>query len=197
MATTINQISEMLGEQGVKLQIKGDYIVTGFPTREYVDEDGDHGVGLILDAQENGEFIKIFTLSLYESNTPEHELAILKTCMNVSRQIKMVQCLYDSESGAVCMQIDIPLEDNQLTVKQLMRAIFCLIQAIDRFDGALRSAVQFGKDISAQILAETLKKQRLSSLIDHASDAELDRLILELEFAHPPSAEDGSGSVLH
>jgi len=197
MATTINQISEMLSEHGVKVRIEDDRIKTGFSTQQYVDKDGDHCVGLTLDAQESGEFIKIYTHSLYESNTPEHELAILKTCMQVNWQIKMVQCLYDSESGALCMQIDIPLEDNQLTVKQLMRAIFCLVQTVDRFDEALRSAVQFGKDISGQMLAETLKKQRLSSLIDHASDAELDRLILELEFAHPPSAEGGSGSVLH
>jgi len=138
MATTLNEIHELIGVAGMSSEIRDGYVVVCLTTRQYTDGDKDHAVILLVDADEQGKFIKIFTPILYTNNQPEHELAILRTCMQVSSHTKMVRYEYGSQSGHIGMQIEIPLEDNHLTVRQLLRAISCMVLTIDNYDCAFR-----------------------------------------------------------
>jgi len=193
MATTMHEIHDMLSKNEIKHQIQDEHAAMAFGTNVYVDKDGDNDILLIIDADEGGGFIQIRSMPLYANHQPEHDLPILKTCMHVNRQIKMVQCQYDTASGELYLEIDIPIEDSHLSMKQLWRAISCLIHTVDQFDAAFRSAVDAGKDISAQLADATGKRASLLRLIEDASGEELDHLIHELKFA--AATADGSDTL--
>jgi len=184
----------MLSDGGVNYKMEFDeFIVALFATEKYVDATGDNCIAIVIEEDENGEFIRIFTHPLYQNNQPKHELAILKTCMNLSRLSKMIKFQYEIESADLIMESDIVLEDSQLTKKQLWRVFNAMVAGIDKFDGAFRSAVEDGKDISDQVLNANIRKQKLAALVSHVSDKELDQLIQSLElFDHESSQQSDS-----
>ena len=212
MATTIHEIHDMLSKNEIKHQIQDEHAAMAFGTNVYVDKDGDNAIILIVDADEGGEFIQIRSIPLYENHQRAHDPAILKTCMNVNRKIKLVQCQYDTASGVLYIEVDITIEDSHLSMKQLLRAISTMIQTVDSFDAAFRSAVDDGKDISVQLVDAAFhsavddgkdfsaqlsgadgKRAWLLRLIEEASGAELDQLIQGLEFA--VATADGSDTL--
>jgi len=189
MATTFNEIQEMLVRIGIKYQVKeaDGYIVTGYTTEVYCDDEGEKGVLIIIAVDDDGRFVKIFAPNLYLSKQEKYELAILKTCMQINQRIKMIQCEYDHSDGELRIVVDIPLEDSTLSERQFMRAMSCIIETVDTFDSAFRSAVEYGACTVDQILNATLKKAKLERLIQEASAENLDHLIQQLEFANSAS----------
>ncbi len=147
--------------------------------------------------EENGEFVKIIAPKLYETTHSEYEAAIYESCVQVSQKIKMIQCYYDKSDGEVYFQIDIPLEDNNLSEKQLMRAIGCIVETVDTFDSGFRSAVDTGEATIIKILDEQKKKVKLVQLIKDSPDVDLDKIIQQLEFTNSSSTVEQIHLVKH
>ena len=63
VGTTLLEISSFLDNLGFHYSIseENEQIVTGFSTNEYIDRDGDSHLQIVIQIQENGEFIQIFT----------------------------------------------------------------------------------------------------------------------------------------
>jgi len=118
--------------------------------------------------------------------------------MNITAYTKMVQCIYDESKRKIHFNIDIPLEDNNISSKQLMRAIHCLVGTVERFDRAFRSAIDLGEERVSSIISKTQKQAQLSELIKNASAEEIESLVQQLEFSDTVSdIKQGEQRVLN
>jgi hypothetical protein len=200
MPTTLNEIHEMLDNKGIGNEIDADdcYVRTGSATDVYRDSDDEKGISIVIVSDENGEFVRIIAPNLYFNKNSEHELAVLQTCVQVSQCTKMIKCHCDEADGEIRMEIEIPLEDNSLSQKQLMRALSCIVETVEKFDECFRSAIEDGKATVAMVLGKRKKQARLASLIHEASEVDVEQLIRQLEFANEAStAKEKSQHALH
>ena len=199
MATALNEIQEILDEHGINHEVneKKHYVATGFGTEVYNDSDGDKSVSIAIEVLEDGEFLKIIAPNLYENLQPCHELALLQTCMQITRNMKMIQCIYDDSDGEVRLVIDIPLEDSSLSSKQLMLALACIVETIDSFDECFRAAIDEGKVTVMAVLEKKNKQAKLARLIKESSAADVDQIIQQLEFSVDTSVEQRKTAVLN
>ena len=185
MATSLQIIQAYLQENDIEHQVKEEHnhIQTGSATRIYCDENGDHGVHIVISLEEDGEFVRIIVPNLYHDESPDHLFAILQTCMQANRAMKMVQFEYDASDGEIRLEMQLPLEDAKMTKRQLMRMLGCVVEAVDDFDAAFRAATERGEVIVDQLLAEQRKRVKLVRMLQNASGEELDRIMQQLEFS--------------
>ena len=199
MATSLQTIQEYLSENEIEHHVKEEHnhIQTGTATRIYRDENGNYGVHIIIALEEDGEFVRIIVPNLYHDDSPDHLVAILQTCMQANRTMKMVQFEYDASDGEIRLEMQLPLEDAKMTKRQLMRMLGCVIEAVDDFDAAFRAAIERGEVIIDQLLAEQRKKAKLAQLVNDATGEDLDRLIQQLEFSAAAANPPGLRVVRH
>jgi len=185
MATSLQEIHEILDKIEMKHKIdkEADVIVTGFMTENYKDSDDDNGFRCFIQLSEEGKFCQIIAPELYTNLHSQYEMAILQTCMYVTLHTKMVQCIYDESNKKVLFAIDIPLEDNNLSFKQLMRAISYLVVTVDEYDQVFRSAINTGEFNIKRIITQAQQQARLVELVKNVSAEDLERLIQQLELS--------------
>jgi len=147
MAATLDQIAGFLEEGEVKhrLDLEKNCIRTGFGTECYRNADGDNGVQLVIRLDEDGEFIKVFAPSAYSYSEGPHKFALFQTLLQISWRTKMIQFEYDKNDGEVRAIIEFPLEDAQLTRKQLMRCVSGIVQILDNYHDEIVAAIEHGK----------------------------------------------------
>ena len=124
-----------LTSEGLKHRIDQDkdVIITGFGTEQYVDKDGENHLGMVISLEEDGEFLKIFTPQCYSALDETNRPALLQTLLMVSWKTKMIQFEYDDSDGEVRAIIEFPLEDAELTRRQLLRSVQALVQIVDKY----------------------------------------------------------------
>ncbi len=171
MATTLQKIAGFLTHQNLRFQTNEErsHILTGFKTDNYRDIQGRQGVLLVIQLQENGEYLEIFAPLLYRYADGAHKEAVLQTCLMVSWKTKLVQFEYDQKTGEIRAVIEFPLEDAELTERQLMRCVRGIAEIVDRYDPVIRKAMETGEiefpkeESPAEILAafaEFLRRRR-------------------------------------
>ena len=146
MGSTLEQISEYLDSEGLKHRIDKDkdVIFTGFGTEQYVDKDGENHLGMVIALEENGEFLKIFTPQCYSALDETNRPALLQTLLMVSWKTKMIQFEYDDSDGEIRAIIEFPLEDAELTRRQLLRSVQSLVQIVDKYHPVIYKALREG-----------------------------------------------------
>ena len=184
MSTNLQEIHKILNNLDLENKIDTEIglIITGIGSDIYTDSDGKHGIQIIMHADENGEFFRIIAPNLYINKHSLHEMATLQTCMHVTSHTKLVKCLYNESNKEICIQIDLPLEDNTISSKQVSRILGCLIETVEMFDPAFRSAIDTGDVITMKIFAEKQQQAKLAELIKNAPAEEIENLIQQLEF---------------
>ncbi|HED36000.1 MAG TPA: hypothetical protein ENJ08_17535 [Gammaproteobacteria bacterium] len=199
MSTNLQAIHEILEKQDLDHKVLADkgYIILGMATKVYTNIDNDQGISIIIAVEEGGDFIKFIAPNLYTSKNKAYKLAVLETCMYVMQHVKMIQCLLDDSDGDLSFQIHIPVEDNQLSEKQLMRALFCITETVDTFDSAFRSAIKAGEVTVSKVMDEHKKKARLAQLIKDTPVDLLDQLIHHLEFINSNSLSTDVQTATH
>ena len=147
MATTLRQISEFLTKRELKHKVVEDknLVRTGIQTDNYVDEDGEKGIPIIIKLDEDGEYLKVFTPSCYKypPDGPNRD-AVFQACLMVSWMTKSIQFEYDVKDGEIRCTIEFPLEDALLTERQLMRCITTIVTLVDDYDEMIRGAITTG-----------------------------------------------------
>ncbi len=81
MPSTLSDISTLLDSADIRHQLKNDVIRTSFATDLYTDEDGDHGVNIMIRLEEDGELLRIQTPMAYrmpKNASPETQAAVLR-----------------------------------------------------------------------------------------------------------------------
>jgi len=149
MATTLKEISSFLTEEGLKHSIPEgkDFIRTGFKTENYRDTEGDPHLSIIVKADEDGEFVKVFAPSAYKCPADAnsfHRLSLFQTLLHISWMTKMIQFEYDPDDGEVRPMIEFPLEDAKLTRRQIVRCLRALVQILDKYHPDIKDAIQHG-----------------------------------------------------
>ena len=146
MGSTLEQIGEFLATEEFNYRIDEErgVIVTGFGTEQYVDHDGDKHLGMIIQLEEEGEFLKIFTPKCYSILEETNRAALMQTLLMVSWRTKMIQFEYDDSDGEVRAIIEYPLEDANLTRRQLLRTVQSLVQIVDKYHPIMYKALREG-----------------------------------------------------
>ena len=147
MATDLKEIAKFMDDEKLKYDFHPDksFILTGFAMDNYKDTDGEKRIRMVIQLEENGEFLKVFAPGAYKCPPGPNALAILQSFMYVHWRTKMLQFEYDPSDGEIQAMIELPLEDAKLTKKQLIRILSALPQLVDRYDGMVRTAVEKGK----------------------------------------------------
>lgn len=149
MATTLKEISAFLTEEGLKHGIPEgkDYIRTGFRMDNYKDPDGEPHLKIIIKAEEDGEFVKVFAPLAYKcpgDANSYHRLSLFQTLLHISWMTKMLQFEYDPEDGEVRPIIEFPLEDAKLTRRQIVRCVDTMARIIDKHHVDIQDAMKHG-----------------------------------------------------
>lgn len=172
MATTYATICGFLDEMGLKYEMNEERhrIYTGFPTKSYADEDGDKLVFIAILLEEDGEYLKDYAPSVYACKDGPNKLAVLQTCLMVSWKTKMLQYEYDEGDGEIRAIIEFPLEDAELTQKQLRRGLFGVVHLVDHYHPAFQAALESGKVDFSGLGDQDQLAQLFGSLADLGPD---------------------------
>lgn len=180
MATTIEEVVSFLSDEGLRYSHSegNDYLRTGFTTQKYVDADGEKLLHLVVAVEEQGKFIKIAAPAAYHfhhDGTSFHKLALFQTLLQICHMTKMVQFEYDPDDGDIQAIVEFPVEDADLTRKQLMRAIYTLVDALEEYHAAIHDAITGGIPLEKpselrQNYERFLKERRAERLRQLGSD---------------------------
>lgn len=180
MSTTIVEIKGFLDDEELKYDHEnGDnYIHTGFRTDNYVNKDGERNLRIVIELLESGKFIKFMAVHAY--NMPKtassfHKMALFQTLLHISFRTKMVQFEYDPDDGEIRANIEFPLEDAELTQKQMARCLASLTGIIDDYHEQISDAIQSGltpesEDEERQAFKEFQRQRREQRRKDLAGD---------------------------
>jgi hypothetical protein len=140
MPTSIEQIQEFLDEFSLNYRVDAerDAILIGFgldPARTtFRDMDGDPGIQLVIRVLEQGEFLSIFTPQAWCVEDCPHKAAVFETLTSIQTQYKMLRFDYDPSDGEIRPNVELPLEDADLTSRQFHRLLHGRRRAVN-FDG--------------------------------------------------------------
>jgi hypothetical protein len=177
MATTYEAIQGFLknNDCGYHYDTERELLLTAFRTSNYLNEDGEQGIAIIIKLEENGEFLKVFAPSVYRCQDSPNQLSVFFALLHICWQTKMLQYEYDPTDGEVRATIEFPLEDATLTEKQFMRILFSLVEMIDRYDPIIRKALETG-EVDFQLLVPDLHRELADLFSAMSSTGGIDEL---------------------
>lgn len=156
MATSKEEIASLLDANGLKYHVhERGTVHLGFETKKYKDREGDQGISIVISLEEDGEFVKFFTPMAFIYKDGPHREAVFQTCLVISYLTKGVQFEYDPNDGEIRMILEFPLEDNNLTSKQLRRCIQLLAGIADEYYEPMMAAINEGKAATSAIADES------------------------------------------
>ena len=150
MPTSIEQIQEFLDEFSLNYRVDAerDAILIGFgldPARTtFRDMDGDPGIQLVIRVLEQGEFLSIFTPQAWCVEDCPHKAAVFETLTSIQTQYKMLRFDYDPTDGEIRPNVELPLEDAELTSRQFHRLLHGVLHGVPLFDRVIRQAMETG-----------------------------------------------------
>ena len=145
MAMTIDELSTLLEEVGIKQYKKSDAtkLSFGIATDNYRGPEGQPGLSLVVELSENGEYFKVWAFRAFVASGP-HLDAFLKACMALQWKTKLVQFEFDESDGEIRPIVEFPLEDSKLTAKQLGRSVHGLVHIVDHYFPFLKRILDAG-----------------------------------------------------
>ena len=149
MSVTIAEVSARLSEiPGLKVLpgVQPDTVRLFFPTERFVDPDtNEKRLVVVIRLEENGEYLKVFSPHAFEAKG-RHAGDVLKACMEIQWETKLIQFEYDDNDGEIRPIIEWPIEDGTVTSKQLLRAIMGLVLLVDQYAPVIDQAAH-GKGV--------------------------------------------------
>jgi hypothetical protein len=154
MATTLQEISDLLTRAGIKNLIDDDNS-WGIPiiklgpvkTSNFADASGDKTIFPYIKLVDRSFMGQFFTMGsafpAFDTKGSQHVEAFLKLCLMMQMNEDPVQFIY-SEDGTVACWIEIPLADNTITLAQLKVCHLLLTAALDTRYPALKKALETG-----------------------------------------------------
>jgi hypothetical protein len=184
MATTLETVAAHLKAEGLKFEVHADRaaVFTGFQTNLYRDTEGRNAIFIVVDLQEEGRYVRVIAPNCYSYKDGPHRDALFQACLMISYATKMVQFEYDPSDGEVRAVIEFPLEDAELTQKQLVRCVRALMEIIDHFHPTIEKAMKAGvaeipaeedpREI-ARLFEEFVRQRRASAAVGAPTAAPL------------------------
>jgi hypothetical protein len=184
MATSLSEIEQFLKEENLRYTLLDEYIRTSFATDSYVDAEGDKSIFVVIKPEESGEYFKLITPNLYSYLSGPHKAALFQALLSISWKTKLLQFEYDERDGEIRGIVEFPLEDANLTRRQLLRCINGMVQIIDEYHPIIMNAmrngvIDFGETGTGQSLDESRLAEEYYSFIGKKISAPRGKLELE------------------
>jgi hypothetical protein len=147
MSTTLDEICSLLDSAKIRYGRREDRIRTGFETDLYEDRDGDNCLHMAIWPEDDGETLRVQAYGTYLLPPDQHAArlaAVQRTINQINWETKLAHFEMDIQDGEIRISVDIPLEDAQLTERQLVRAVKMLPDLADRCHLAMRQALEHG-----------------------------------------------------
>jgi hypothetical protein len=150
MPTSIEQIQGFLDEYSLNYRVdeEHDAILIGFgldpEATTFRDSDGDSGIQFVIRVLERGEFLAIFTPQAWNVDDCPHKAAVFEALASIQTQYKMLRFDYDPSDGEIRPNVELPLEDADLTSRQFHRLLHGMLHGVPRFDCVIRKAMETG-----------------------------------------------------
>ena len=146
MPTSLTEIASFLSNQTISHDVRPEYsdVITIFDTENYRNEEGEKRLPIVILLEEKGKFLKIFTPRCYRYASSKYKEAFFKTLLAISFHTKMVQFECDQYEEGIYAMVEFPIEDSTLSEKQLIRALFSIVQVLERYDSVIRTALDTG-----------------------------------------------------
>lgn len=146
MATTLSDLENILDGQELSYYTspKKNAIVLPVPT-------GDELVNVFVSVQESGEFI-MFRIPFFASASRAANRGLLfEKLLAINNKLKLGRFGLDTRDGEICLEIGLPVEDGQLTVRQLRRALSALRGIAKDHRHEIRKLIETGIDPDQQV----------------------------------------------
>lgn len=148
MAITLNELKERIESLDLRCQKAGKLkaIIVGFRLGEdstYRDRDGDACLAIIFRLAEDGEFLSAFVPGCWRLGETLHQAAVREVLLMVQSRFKFIR--FDLAEDTIVANVEVAIEDGTLTARQVQRMIGVLVQVIEKYDVAVRRAIETGE----------------------------------------------------
>lgn len=146
MATSYEQLRKLLDEGGFRYSITSEgNLLTGFGEMEYyVDAEDRPRLGVLILLEESGNYIRFLCPRLYRYEGKRFRADLFQSCLMINYWSKLLQFEFDDRDGELRAVIEVPLEDNNLTLAQLSRCLTTLAYLVDKLDPLIRKTLKEG-----------------------------------------------------
>ena len=147
MAMTPSQLGALLKKVGVNAEFNEEdqYFVFSLGTEVFKDQEGDNCLLMAIDIWEDGEFLQFICPRLYNVKDCPHKAAVFEAALVMAWRTKSLGYEYHPDSGELRAVFELPLEDAQLTERQLGRILKMVYDLVEAYDPVIRSAIATGK----------------------------------------------------
>ena len=184
MATSIDELKRFLDEYELVYHVDEErsviLIAFGHAAEKsaYRDEIGEPCVRIVIQVLEDGQFVSVFSPNAWNIDDCQYKPAVFEALASIQTQYKMLRFDYDPADGELRPNIELPLEDAEITSRQFHRLLHGIIESVQRYDALIRHAMQTG-EVSFALLhdaqrpdSETAELRRLLALADRAGGIE-------------------------
>jgi hypothetical protein len=144
MAITLNDLKSMLQRPQVRIFTDEDN------TLLYPFVHGGQPLNVEAQLIEAGDYLRLRIPYFLSCQECQDRSALLTRLMELNYSLKMLKFGYDPQDGEVTVSIEIPLEDNELTARQVHRCMYMLtsvaVQERDRLLNWMRTGIYPGSD---------------------------------------------------
>lgn len=146
MAITEKELLNLLDQANLHYELheRTQEPVLLFQTYNYVNTNQQSLLMVVIQLSENGEYVKFFAPSAYYIENDDSSYAALRTLAIIAWRVKMVDFELDGNDGEVRPTVDFPLEDNTLTVEQIVRCCQSIAKIIDVMHPFIQHAIIHG-----------------------------------------------------
>jgi hypothetical protein len=162
VATSLDEIEGYLQEMGLRYALPDDdpdTALTAFVTQFYRAPDGSDQLFLVIRVEEEGRYLKVFAPDAFRIPA-EHLDPFLRACAMIHYRTKLIQFEWDADAGLIPI-VEFPLEDAQLTRRQLERCLRGLTALLDEYHDVLTEIARTGEVVVEHLDAPELARSSL------------------------------------
>jgi len=103
------------------------------------------GGAIEIVVEEGGEYLRFMVRQFGTIKDSPHAAAVQERLLKLNYDLKLVKACVDNADGEVMFEIGIPIEDGELTPKQVLRGFRAMVMAMHRHGGKLRRLIYTGE----------------------------------------------------
>lgn len=124
---------------------EGDQFQLVLPTHSYVNEEGSHGLQVVVRVAEGGGHVEAFVPRAYNANTVTHKQVFLEALARAGCYGRYTRVALDATDGEVRLLVDQCVLDGSLTSVQVLGLVMSVFMAVEEMHEVLVHAGQTGE----------------------------------------------------
>ena len=143
MAITTKELRTAIGKANLKVFKEAgnvSILLCGTENFRHAHSPQIEAVQICVALEEDGELIKVFAPWAYIAE--KRQEPVLQILNEINWKRKLVKASLDPEDGEVRFELDIPIEESEFDVSQLLRAMAAVQSTIDDYHHRIRAALK-------------------------------------------------------